>query len=225
MESESGTESEDRLWVGWFLGDKGNEYFCEVDFDFILDRFNLTGLNTEVPYFQQALNLINDAFDADDYEEREKLEVSARVLYGLIHARFILTSHGLEQMLKKYKHCDFGRCPRVDCEQQALLPCGLSDVLSTDTVKLFCPKCEDLYKPKSYRHINIDGAFFGTTFPHMFMQFYPHCIPSKSSQRYIPKIFGLHMHDAATLARWQELKRREMMKRLLTYKKRGELQE
>jgi hypothetical protein len=48
-------------WVTWFLGTKGNEYFCEVDEDYILDRFNLTGLNTEVQHYPAALDLVTDA--------------------------------------------------------------------------------------------------------------------------------------------------------------------
>ena len=47
-------------WISWFLSSKGNEYFCEVEEDYILDRFNLTGLNTEVQNYTQALNLITD---------------------------------------------------------------------------------------------------------------------------------------------------------------------
>jgi len=47
-------------WISWFLSSKGNEYFCEVDEDFILDRFNLTGLNCEVSNYTQALDLITD---------------------------------------------------------------------------------------------------------------------------------------------------------------------
>jgi len=57
----SDTESEDsKYWIDWFLSLKGNDYFCEVDEEFIADKFNLTGLNNEVPYFQQALDLISD---------------------------------------------------------------------------------------------------------------------------------------------------------------------
>jgi hypothetical protein len=47
-------------WISWFLSSKGNEYFCEVDEDYILDRFNLTGLNMEVANYQQSLDLITD---------------------------------------------------------------------------------------------------------------------------------------------------------------------
>ena len=47
-------------WIFWFLSSKGNEYFCEVEEDFILDRFNLTGLNNEVSNYAQALDLITD---------------------------------------------------------------------------------------------------------------------------------------------------------------------
>ena len=44
----------------WFLASKGNEYFCEVDEEYIVDRFNLTGLNAEVSGYSAALDLITD---------------------------------------------------------------------------------------------------------------------------------------------------------------------
>ncbi|KAK0524069.1 casein kinase 2 regulatory subunit [Tilletia horrida] len=168
-------------WVSLFLSSKGNEYFCEVDEDYILDRFNLTGLNNEVQWYSQALDTITDALDEDlDDDQREAVEAQARLLYGLVHARFILTTRGLAKMLEKYKRNDFGRCPRVLCYQQALLPVGLSDSPFQKAVKLYCPRCEDVYSPKSSRHGTIDGAFFGSTFPHMLFMVYPGMLPSKS---------------------------------------------
>ncbi|GAA5898101.1 casein kinase II subunit beta [Sporobolomyces salmoneus] len=113
-------------------------------------------------------------------EQREQLETSARHLYGLIHARFIITSRGLSKMIDKYKKGDFGRCPRVLCYGQSLLPLGLSDIPYQKAVKLYCPRCEDLYSPKSSRHGSIDGAYFGSTFAHMLFMVYPGMIPSKS---------------------------------------------
>jgi len=48
-------------WITWFLSTKGNEYFVEIDEDYILDRFNLTGLNGEVVQeYARALDLITD---------------------------------------------------------------------------------------------------------------------------------------------------------------------
>lgn len=60
-------------------------------------------------------------------------------------------------MHEKFKSCDFGRCPRVFCSGQACLPVGLSDVPRQSTVKLFCPKCEEAYYPRSKYHGNLDG--------------------------------------------------------------------
>ncbi|KAG6918434.1 hypothetical protein DXG01_014614 [Tephrocybe rancida] len=168
-------------WISWFLSSKGNEYFCEVDEDFILDRFNLTGLNNEVTNYPQALDLITDNLDDEIQDElRGSLDVQARLLYGLIHARWIVTARGLTKMLEKYKRADFGRCPRVFCQLQPLLPVGLTDVPYEKSVKLYCGRCEDLYSPKSTRHGSIDGAYFGTTFPHLLFLVYPTLIPPKS---------------------------------------------
>ena len=65
------------------------------------------------------------------------------------------------------------------CYQQPLLPVGLSDMPYVKAVKLYCPRCEDIYSPKSNRHGSIDGAYFGTTFPHMLFMVYPQIIPGK----------------------------------------------
>ncbi len=100
------------------------------------------------------------------------------------------------------------------CQSHPLLPTGMSDVAHVQSVKLFCGKCEDLYNPKSSRHANIDGAYFGTSFQNILFQVYPNMIPEKSIQRYQPKIFGFKVHAAAALERWQTVKREEMQERL-----------
>ncbi|KAL1984805.1 hypothetical protein VTN96DRAFT_8649 [Rasamsonia emersonii] len=202
-------------WRDWFISSRGNEYFCEIDEDYLTDRFNLTGLNTEVQYYQYALDLITDVFDLDaDDELREQIEKSARHLYGLVHARYIVTTRGLAKMVEKYKKADFGRCPRVLCDSHPLLPMGLSDVPNQKTVKLYCAKCEDIYNPKSSRHASIDGAYFGTSFHNILFQVYPSLVPEKSIRRYEPKIYGFKVHACAALARWQDARREEMKERL-----------
>ncbi|KAL8921041.1 MAG: hypothetical protein Q9208_005932 [Pyrenodesmia sp. 3 TL-2023] len=203
------------FWRDWFISSRGNEYFCEIDEDYLTDRFNLTGLNSDVQYYQYALDLVTDVFDLEcDDDMREQIEKSARHLYGLVHARYITTTRGLQKMLEKYKKCDFGKCPRVICGAQPLLPTGLYDTPARGSVKLYCAKCEDVYNPKSSRHASIDGAYFGTSFTNILFQVYPALMPEKSKERYSPKVFGFKVHGTATLERWQEEKRKEMLRRL-----------
>lgn len=88
-------------FFGQFISSRGNEYFCEIDEEYLTDRFNLTGLNAEVPYYQYALDLITDVFDLDaDDHLRGQIEKSARHLYGLAHARYIVTTRGLAKMVR-----------------------------------------------------------------------------------------------------------------------------
>ncbi|KAG6020565.1 casein kinase 2 regulatory subunit [Claviceps sp. Clav32 group G5] len=202
-------------WRDWFISSRGNEYFCEIDEEYLNDRFNLTGLNTEVQYYQYALDLVTDVFDLDcDDEMRETIEKSARHLYGLVHARYIVTTRGLSKMLEKYKKAEFGKCPRVNCHSHPLLPLGLNDTPNVTPVKLYCGRCEDTYNPKSSRHATIDGAYFGTSFHNIIFQVYPALIPSKSTERYVPRVYGFKVHASAALIRWQNAKRDSMRRRL-----------
>ncbi|KAK8267886.1 hypothetical protein V6Z11_D11G030100 [Gossypium hirsutum] len=195
----SGSDGDDTSWISWFCNLRGNEFFCEVDDDYIQDDFNLCGLSSQVPYYDYALDLILDIEsshgDMFTEEQNELVESAAEMLYGLIHARFILTSKGMAAMLDKYKNYDFGRCPRVYCCGQPCLPVGQSDFPRSSTVKIFCPRCEDIYYPRSKYQGNIDGAYFGTTFPHLFLMTYSHLKPLKASQIYVPRVFGFKLHN------------------------------
>ncbi|KAJ3194025.1 casein kinase 2 regulatory subunit [Irineochytrium annulatum] len=205
-------------WIEWFLSLKGNDLFCEVDEEYILDRFNLTGLNTEVPHYTAAYELMTDSLDEDLPDEtRAEIEASSRHLYGLIHARFVITNRGLHKMFEKVRHAEFGRCPRVLCHNQHVLPVGMSDIPGVKSVMLYCPRCEDVYTPPSRRHAAIDGAYFGTTFPHLFLQVYPQLAPGNRAatvERYVPRIFGFKIHASAREHRAQDELREEQQKRL-----------
>eukprot|EP00276_Gloeochaete_wittrockiana_P022207 CAMPEP_0184338260 /NCGR_PEP_ID=MMETSP1089-20130417/6794_1 /TAXON_ID=38269 ORGANISM="Gloeochaete wittrockiana, Strain SAG46.84" /NCGR_SAMPLE_ID=MMETSP1089 /ASSEMBLY_ACC=CAM_ASM_000445 /LENGTH=257 /DNA_ID=CAMNT_0026664669 /DNA_START=129 /DNA_END=902 /DNA_ORIENTATION=+ len=198
-EGSEGSETEDVKWIPWFCGLKGNEFFCEVDEEFIRDEFNLTGLRSIVPNYDYAMDLILNADTIDELseEQHEIVNTAADILYGLIHARYILTQKGMSQMLEKYRNSDFGRCPRVLCGGQSAIPVGQTDQPRINTLKIFCPKCEDIYYPRLRRHSNIDGAYFGTSFAHLLLQCYPDMQPVPAKADYVPRIYGFKIHPSA----------------------------
>ena len=157
-----------------------------------------------MPYYEYALDLILDVESSNDdkltEEQHEMVQSAAEMLYGLIHARFILTARGLAAMQEKWRNVEFGRCPRVMCAGQHCLPVGQSDVPRQSTVKVFCPKCEDIFFPRSKYQGTIDGAYFGTTFPHLFLMTYGYLKPPKPTQTYVPRIFGFRVRQTPALA-------------------------
>lgn len=44
----------------WFASLPGHDYYCEVHEDFIDDDFNLTGLQSMVPFWKEALDMVLD---------------------------------------------------------------------------------------------------------------------------------------------------------------------
>merc|ERR1719482_1515317 len=95
----------------------------------------------------------------------------AQKLYGEIHSRFIASPRGLQVVREKYLKGKFGTCPRVLCDRQHVLPLGTSEELRVARVKVFCPKCEQVYAPKT-KYGELDGSYFGTSFPQIFLQSY-----------------------------------------------------
>ncbi|KAI8428580.1 hypothetical protein MSG28_007328 [Choristoneura fumiferana] len=155
-----------------------------VDEDYINDKFNLTGLNEQVPHYRQALDMILDLEPDDDLDDNP-------------NQSDLVEQAGIGQMLEKFQAGDFGHCPRVYCECQPMLPLGLSDVRSEAMVKLYCPKCMDVYTPKSSRHHHTDGAYFGTGFPHMVFMVHPEYRPKRATVQFVPRLYGFKIHPLA----------------------------
>ena len=127
----------------------------------------------QVPYYDYALDMILDS-DAPNNEilteqQHELVESAAEMLYGLIHVRYVLTSRGMSTMFEKYKQCEFGRCPRVLCNDQPALPVGLADTPRQNTVKIYCPRCGDIYSPRYKYQVSCRCRCAGSPMASMFV--------------------------------------------------------
>ena len=176
MTDTDSSDDDDKIhksWIASFLEQPGSDWFCSVPVSFASDSFNTYGLKIDQNYARSAfLQLIgsgdessDDSFDSDSEDEIEK---TTEKIYGLVHSRYIFTPQGLHEMYLKYVSGVFGCCPRTNCNNQHLLPVGLSDSPGVDTVKLYCPNCNQIYEADML-HQDLDGAYFSKSFPHYFL--------------------------------------------------------
>ena len=131
-----------------------------------------------------------------------------------LHTSLSLTSphQCFSRCLKQYAAREFGTCPLIQCNGQPALPVGLRDEMGADTVKIYCPRCQSVYHPPPARsrpsHHGpgpgsgsgaVDGAAFGTTFPHLFLMTFNNLVPKplNSKSKYVPRVFGFRVHDSA----------------------------
>ncbi|PHH85289.1 hypothetical protein CDD83_634 [Cordyceps sp. RAO-2017] len=61
-------------WISSFCSLLGHEYFAEVTEEFIEDDFNLTGLQTQVAMYKEALEMILDVEPEEEEEDEEEEE-------------------------------------------------------------------------------------------------------------------------------------------------------
>ena len=73
MSSYSSSQVADS-WISAFCNLLGHEYFAEVSEDFIEDDFNLTGLQSQVPMYKEALEMILDVEPEEDDDEDDDEE-------------------------------------------------------------------------------------------------------------------------------------------------------
>jgi casein kinase II subunit beta len=119
---------------------------------------------------------------------------ACKLLYTLIHARYLLTRHGLAHMADRYEDGFFGTCPRYFCSKTRVIPTGLSDTPGQARMQVYCPSCNDVYQLPSVFH-RVDGAAFGTSFPHVFFKAYPEFVQGIPGLRvYEPKIYGFKLY-------------------------------
>lgn len=218
-------------WVRHFMASCPRDVLLPVPRDYILDNFNLAQLPPVVerislensvesldpsgrshPIYKQALRVILQEEPYDPVTVPDTVQCAAKVLYLLVHQRYVLSPRGLDtvrrRFLLKQSSVDpiFGRCPRVVCNGMPLLPFGDSDNFQVhggrDTrAKRYCLSCgEGFYHWDS----KVDGCAWGTSFCHLFVltcgdevfSEWKRLSLRQSSGTVIPRIFGFALHPS-----------------------------
>jgi casein kinase II subunit beta len=189
-------------WVEWFLRDPRSHYFARVSPSYLLDNFNFFGLRGKTRDSQQtfrcALDQIRGAHLPAERRPAEwtpDVDRCAAQLYGLVHARYLLTSAALSQMHEKYTRAEFPRCPRAYCDGQVCLPYGPSDDVDVSVLRIFCPRCRDVYAADDRICETIDGGFFGPSWVHLFLQKYEALVPRGQARRPAIRLFGFKIDE------------------------------
>jgi hypothetical protein len=223
-------------WVRQFMASCPKDVLLPVPRDYILDNFNLAQLAQVVekislqsnaesydlsgrsshPIYKQALRLILQEEPYDPITVPDTVQHAAKVLYLLIHQRYVLSPRGLDTVRRRFLLKQslvsvdpiFGRCPRVVCQGMPLLPFGESDNYQVhggggggrDTrAKRYCPSCgEGFYHWDS----KVDGCAWGTSFCHLFVltcgdevfSEWKRLSRQPSSGTVVPRIFGFGLH-------------------------------
>jgi casein kinase II subunit beta len=171
---------QERSWVDWFTASSTGRYFVKVDSYYLNDLFNFFGLRSKVASYRYALEAIRGPYESSERMEQRRgedypadLDQSAKCLYGLIHARFLQTRQGLDQIRTKYLKGCYPHCPRYHCQSTVCLPYGPCEELRESPLRLFCPRCNEVYVSDDREFSGIDGAYFGSSWIHLFLLSYP----------------------------------------------------
>lgn len=228
-------------WVRHFLASCPRDVLLPVPRDYLQDTFNFANLAPVVekvalqrdaenqesvqeasgkahPIYRQALRLVlqDELWDPDSVPE--VVQRAAKVLYLLIHQRYVISPRGLDTVRRRFllkapvqDDPIFGRCPRLPCRGMPLLPYGDSDNYQVhgtrdDRAKRYCASCgQGFYLWES----RLDGCAWGTSFCHLFLltcgdevfgdwkrQASSQSAVSSSRALVVPGIFGFQLHPS-----------------------------
>jgi len=201
-DSSSSDYSDEESAIEWLLSQQGNQLLVRVDEDYIEDAFNLYGLNKVIPNFRDTLRLLlttsEDAEICLEDDHRGPCYQTLLDLYGLIHARYILTTPGMNKLRRKLQNGVYGSHPNYPGQQ--VLPIGQADVLGSGPPLGYVVERGEVVPMPNWGD-QLDGAYFGTTSTNLILMLNPSLhgsqgwpvlgtVPTPQPQEYCPKIFG-----------------------------------
>lgn len=183
-------------WIDRFIRKSSSKLFVRIDQEFISTTFNVYGIKNRIHEFHYAYEMLRKGYitsvDAEEYDA-EEIDEDTEKLYGFLHLRYLLTKPGMQLMFEKFNQDTFPTCPRVHCKGTHCLPYGLTEEPGQHTVRMFCPSCCDIYNVTDPDLKKVDGAYFGSSWIHMFLMKYPQVIPRDPPRVYVPKIYGFRI--------------------------------
>ena len=150
-----------------YLDQSPTSWLVEIDDYFLQSTVSYYDLNNFVPSYRYAVSIIKGRrIDTSEMSKQQvdSLVKSCKLLYGLLHQRYVISEDGIRKLFSKYKRGVYGTCPRVSCSGKGLIPMGFWNEPGKGKVKCWCPQCHDIYNANS----DLDGAFFGPDLPIMF---------------------------------------------------------
>lgn len=150
-----------------YIDDSPRSWLVDVDDYYLQSSVSYYGLNVYVQNYSRASQIIKGRrIDTSSMTKDQvaSLVDSCKLLYGLLHQRFICSEDGMKKLYVKYQRGIYGKCPRSACNGRNLIPMGFDIEPNKGNVKLWCPSCHDVYKTDK----EIDGAFFGPDLPVIF---------------------------------------------------------
>jgi len=203
-DSSSSDYSDEETAIEWILTQPGNQLLVRVDEDYIEDSFNLYGLNKVIPNFRDTVRLLlTTAEDAEICLEDDWIGPGYQTLldlYGLIHARYLLTSAGMGKLRRKLTNGVYGTSPTHPNER--ILPIGLSDILRAGPPMGYNIDRGEVMPMPTWGD-RLDGAYFGTSAASMLLMANPALHGPQGwplrgtiqpqSIEYQPRIFGFRV--------------------------------
>jgi casein kinase II subunit beta len=179
-----------RDWKRSYLRQEGNAWLSDIPDEYISDRFNVFGLAEQFYSFSACCDVILGRISSSSIPASEARSIIEELpaVYGLIHARYIMSPEGLESVREKYEAGVYGTCPRLRCSSERVLPIGVCSDLGKASVKVFCPCCREIYDPKGKQ--SLDGAYFGPNMAHIFLDETDLARRRRHFQPYVHTAFG-----------------------------------
>jgi casein kinase II subunit beta len=187
---EIGRPMDARSWVVSFLARPSSVFFVTVPDPFLTDFVSRVPPSDLIPDPESAARLL---LAGDASLRVPELDAQAQTLFGLAHRAFLASERGTDAIFAKWLHKSFRPCPRTFCRKTQCLPCGLTDDLVPNSLKLLCPACREIYNFREPGFEAVFGAFFGRDYADTLLRLHPEMGEGASPEVYLPRVYGFRV--------------------------------